>query len=357
MISFAERGSMTNFETRPKLARETSLWSKVSIGSFGLGLVLVASMALAGPLPVVGGPLLPLVGTMPEGTWAKVSSNLFSDVWTPPELRPLNHLSNPTPASIILPWSGFGWDTRRGDLIIYGGGHANYSGNDVYRWHASSLLWERASLPSEITQIYTSNGYMAIDGTDAAPASAHTYDNDIYLPIIDRFLTLGGGLYNTGGPYIRADEVTPGAVRTTGPYLFDPDRANGNEVGGTTGSHVQRVAPHPEILGGRMWQNRDLTKNRPSDAKPTKYGMGCTAYAEENGADVVYIGATGGGGTNLDLFRYQITDAADPTTDSMSKVGRFWYGTAGQTSCAYDPFRKLFVRTGSNTRALRFKQY
>ena len=46
---------------------------------------------------------------------------------------------------------GFAWDSNRGDIVLYGGGHANYSGNDVYRWRSSTLLWERAAYPSEIS--------------------------------------------------------------------------------------------------------------------------------------------------------------------------------------------------------------
>ncbi len=320
-----------------------------------LMLVVAATMTLAitaradTALPVVGGPLLDAIAAMPEGQWKRVNRNLYSDAWTPAELRPLNHDSNEPPWKIIDAWSGYAWDSRRGDVILYGGGHANYSGNDVYRWRSTSMSWERASLPSEIAQIYATAGFMAIDGADHAPASAHTYDNNIYLPVIDRFLTWGGALYNTGSAYIRPDEANPGLVRKTGPYLFDPDRADSNKVGGSTGSHVQRVAPHPEVVGGNMWQNRDLTRNLAGRPLPDRHVNGCTAYAEENGKDVVYVGAPGGGGTNLDLFRYVINDVATPTTDEMDKVGIFWRGTSNQTTCAYDASRKLFVRTGSNT--------
>ena len=87
-------------------------------------------------------------------------------------------------------------------LLSYGGGHANYSGNDVYRWRSSTLQWERAALPSEIRNDPVS-GWQAIDGTDNAPSSAHTYDNNIFLPIVDRFLTWGGAAYTNGGPYYR----------------------------------------------------------------------------------------------------------------------------------------------------------
>jgi hypothetical protein len=189
----------------------------------------------AGPPPVVGGPLLAQIEATPAGEWRKVSQNLYSDVWTPLDLRPLNGSTPSSPSKIILAWSGFGWDSRRGDLILYGGGHANSSANDVYRWRSSSLFWERAALPSEITRIFNTSAFMAIDGADAAPASAHTYDNNLYLPIFDRFLTFGGGLFDTGGPYVRPDETVAGATRITGPYLFDPGKADGDKVGGTTG--------------------------------------------------------------------------------------------------------------------------
>ena len=145
-------------------------------------------------------------------------------------------------------------------LWLYGGGHANYSGNDVYRWSGTTRRWERASLPSQVKQDDLGN-WIAVDGPDRAPASAHTYDNNIFLPIIDRFLTFGGAAYNNGGPYLR--QATATTSRRTGPYIFDPSRADPNKVGGSTGSHVQRVSPFPKIVGGNMWANRDIYINIP----------------------------------------------------------------------------------------------
>ena len=107
--------------------------------------------------------MLPLLLQMPANGWLRVNTNLYSDVWTSPDLEPLDMGVTHTPSKIILAWSGFGWDSNRGDIILYGGGHANYSGNDVYRWHSSTLQWERASLPSEIYYDPVS-GFQAIDG-------------------------------------------------------------------------------------------------------------------------------------------------------------------------------------------------
>lgn len=98
--------------------------------------------------------------------------NNFSDVWAPSELAP----TFGTSAKIIKAWSSFAWDSRRGGIIFYGGGHANYSGNDVYRWRGTTRLWERASLSSDV--IIDANGIdMTVDGPDHAPVSAHTYGN------------------------------------------------------------------------------------------------------------------------------------------------------------------------------------
>jgi hypothetical protein len=289
--------------------------------------------------------LISLIAALPEGEWTRVNANFFSDVWTPESLRPLYGLGNPSPSAILNHWSSFAWDPNRGDLILYGGGHNAYTGNDVYRWHGTTRLWERASLPSEIKQDDLGN-WRAVDGPDAAPASAHTYDNNIFLPIIDRFVVFGGAAFNNGGAYMR--QVTATTSRKTGPYFFDPSRADGNKVGGTAGSNVQRNGPNP-IAGGNMWQNRDMYVNVPGNPLfPATHVQGCTAYAQENGKDVVYIGAYGPyGGTDFSLYRYAVNSLADATQDTFQKVGTFWNGPIGRTACGYDPIQKVFLRIGA----------
>ena len=193
--------------------------------------------------------------------------------------------------AVILAWGSMAWDSRRGDLIFWGGGHANYAGNEVYRWRSSSLLWERASLPSEVVRL-ASGQYETVDGIFNAPISAHTYDNSEYLPLIDRFVTFGGAAYNTGGPFILSDRSG-----LTGPYLWDPSRGNGEQVGGITGSHANPPM-FPDVIGGRMWQNRNTLKpasaldRYPGDGQ-FGFGSATTGYVQENGKDVIYIGELG----------------------------------------------------------------
>lgn len=295
----------------------------------------------------VGG-LIGLLAAMPDGSWQQVSLNRFSDVWTPPDLRPLdvNNL-DVVPSKIVAAWSGFAWDSNRSDLILYGGGHANYPGNDVYRWHGSTRLWERASLPSEIAKDASGN-FVAIDGPDAAPVAAHTYDNNIFLPIADRFLTFGGAAYNSGGAYRRT--TVAGQSRNTGPYTWDPAKGDPNKVGGTTGSHVQRVSPHSEVVGGQMWKNRDLPLSLANNTVlPAMHLEGCTGYATEGGLDVLYVAARLGYGTATQLFRYVLRDVNNPEQDSWTQVGGYWDSPQGQTVCTYDPVQKVFVKLGSGS--------
>jgi hypothetical protein len=286
------------------------------------------------------------IAAMPEGEWMRANVNNFSDVWSPADLRPLVGSTNPGPYKLIEAWSSYAWDPNRGDLWLFGGGHANYSGNDVYRWRASTQRWERASLPSEIEHDDLGN-WQAVDGWDAAPASAHTYDNNMFFPHIDRLVVFGGAAYNSGNYFKR--EVTPTTGRATGPFFFDPTRADPNKVGGTTGSHVMRVAPHPEVVGGNMWTNRDMYVNVPGGFNALLQVNGCTAYADEGGVDVAYIAAAQGGSTNLNLYRYAVPSIANPAQDTLKQVGAFYNGTSGLTACGYDSVRKVLARIGTTS--------
>ena len=288
--------------------------------------------------------LLTLVAAMPEGSWQRINLNAFSAVWTPADLRPLFGLGNPTPSKIILAWSSFAWDSNRAALILYGGGHANYRGNDVYLWRASTQMWERGSLPSEMVQDSLGN-WNAVDGFDKAPASAHTYDNNIFLPVADRMLVFGGAADSNGGHYLT--KATDTTSRKTGVYLFDPSRADPNKVGGTTGSHVKRVAPHPEILGGNMWSNRESWLNSTSASTPPgeAFVNACTGYANEGGLDVVYVR------TANRVYRFQLGALDNASSDRWSTVGRFYYaGSGSQASCGYDTTRKVFLSINTNTK-------
>jgi len=283
------------------------------------------------------GELMSVLAAAPEGSWVKLNRNLFSSVWTPKEQRPCSGYNQPS--RVITAWGSMAFDSNRGDLIFWGGGHANYCGNEVYRFRLSTLQWERASLPSAIYSPLGDLQYAAVDGTLRAPIASHTYDNQEFLPQIDRFITFGGAKYNIKAKFVLEDGVT-----ATGPYLWDPSRANAQFVGGTTGSHVNPSA-YPTVFGGEMWDNRNTVRVRGfSPIRPeSNFVNGTSAYSRHMGKDAVYV--TLHPDLSGKLFRYTIHDVADPDQDTWELVGIKNAAYTGKGAGAFDTSRNLYVRS------------
>ena len=267
---------------------------------------LVAMLSLACQF-VVAAPIPQVVQDAPQNSWVMLGTNLFSDAWAPDGLTPFNT------KAVIEAWSSAAWDSTRGNLILWGGGHANYRGNEVYLWSSATGQWSRGSLSSDIVaDASVLARFETVDGPMFSPISMHTYDGNIYLPRWDRFLTFGGPAYNSGGPSI----YDGGTLRGTGPYLWDPAKADPWKVGGAAGSHiVSPTYPLESIDGGNMWQNRDSVPNGIPVGSDRPFGGNFTAYADEGGKDVIYIGGPNG------LWRYTIHSLIDPTQDQYELVG------------------------------------
>ena len=266
-----------------------------------------------------------LLASIPEGGWVKANSNFFSDVWpTGASLPP------PTPGGphqIIPAWSGFAWDTRRSDLILFGGGHANYVGNEVYVWKGSGGQWTRGSLPSRVdlsTSLVIGNG---------APQSSHTYQTNSYVPLLDRFVVFGGAAWNSGGPLVNANG-------RTGPWWWDPDKAGANKVGGQAGTGWD-----PSSLGTDSWQVRSdpwLGQAGPS------FVDGTSAYRTENGNDVLYVTMDSNASGWPGLYRYQLGTSNTP--DIFQNVGTASEGAVMYAgTAAIDTQHGLYVRTALGT--------
>jgi len=91
--------------------------------------------------------------------------------------------------AVISTWGGAAADTKRNRLIIWGGGHTDYYGNEVYELDVSAQTMSRVTS-------WTSNPVLG--GTeqqaDGRPTSRHTYDNLAYLPTVDQMFSFGGAL-------------------------------------------------------------------------------------------------------------------------------------------------------------------
>ena len=111
-------------------------------------------------------------------------------------------------------------------LFVWGGGHADYGGNEVYAFDLETLRWERLSDPAPTDRERT-DSY-----ADGSPRSRHTYDYLEFVPSAKRLISFGGAaLYPSGSVSTRRiSEFDRGSRRwVTGRRADVP--AGGNMIG------------------------------------------------------------------------------------------------------------------------------
>ena len=271
--------------------------------------------------------LMGLLQSTPDGGWVKINTNKYPDAWPTGSVASPNVPSGP--ASIVYSWSSFGWDSNNGYLTLFGGGHANYIGNEVYRVSAATGLWERGSLSSKTDQ----STWAVVDGL--APQSSHTWDNNIFLPVNNRFVTFGGAVAGPGGPFFTLN--ASGTPVPAGPWAWDPTKADPNKVGGSSGSGWD-----PSTPGGNMWTN---LVNMNTGGQPPRFGLGATAYANENGKDVVYVSTEAVASGFPKLYRYELGDVAAGGLATWQQVGTTGNSVTFEGAAAIDGTNHLFART------------
>jgi hypothetical protein len=133
------------------------------------------------------------VATLPAGQWCEVPNSHMRDVafnWPAGVTFTQNGVGV---AGVMDLWSGGAYDTRRDRLIVWGGGHFGYAGNEIYAFDVSTLAWVRVNDPSIPV------GEDVPYAPDGGPTARHTYDYIEYVASIDRFCTFGGaGFYSSG---------------------------------------------------------------------------------------------------------------------------------------------------------------
>ncbi len=92
------------------------------------------------------------------------------------------------PTAIVDAWNGGTVDTNRSRLLVWGGGHADYWGNEMYALDIPSLTIQRITEPSPRTAEANCSSALP-DGT---PTSRHTYDGLAYIAHADRFFAVAG---------------------------------------------------------------------------------------------------------------------------------------------------------------------
>ncbi|MBU2708905.1 hypothetical protein KCM76_23120 [Zooshikella marina] len=93
-------------------------------------------------------------------------------------------------SAITGAWSGGAFDTQQQQLIIWGGGHRDYSGNELYGFSLHSLSWKRLS---NAARNVDEKGKLSVTGyyPDGSPRARHTYNTLQYLAEQNLFCAFG----------------------------------------------------------------------------------------------------------------------------------------------------------------------
>lgn len=305
---------------------------KLGTGALTLALGLCGVQAQAQSLDLSY--LRGLLDATPAGGWVQANTTSWSSAWATGASAVPETGFGYTP-NIVYAWSSMAWDSTRGDLLLWGGGHASYSGNEMYVWQGSTGTWTRGSLPSRMvypTGAIDSRSRVAVDG--AAPQSAHTYESNVYLPQNDMFMTFGGPTFNDANMFRSVD--ANGNLVPAGPWLWDPRKADPNKVGGTNGSGYDT-----SVAGGNMWTNM----GGGWASTGVNFINNSTAYRNENGKDVVYVTVKPGSWGNL--YRYTPGDVRSGNpTDSFELVGvNSFQAASNESSGTIDDRHGLYINT------------
>lgn len=112
----------------------------------------------------------------------------------------------------IIPWSGGAADDAHQRLIVWGGGHSDYAGNEVSVLNLTGTpSWERFTSPTmPIPFVWDGKNWEGLnpyfvrlhDGgkyqPGASPSSRHTYNGLQYVPYQNKLYSFGGSVANGG---------------------------------------------------------------------------------------------------------------------------------------------------------------
>jgi hypothetical protein len=139
------------------------------------------------------------------GLYADAIDNLKPGEWYEVPGTPLSAVKpSPEPPgatgfrSVMDAWSGGAFDSKRDRMILWGGGHTDYAGNEIYVFDLHTMQWSRIWGPTPSAQIPSGGNFETY--SDGNPGSRHTYGGLTYVPDpVDALWACSGALWQGGG--------------------------------------------------------------------------------------------------------------------------------------------------------------
>ncbi len=296
---------------------------------------IAAALMLGGAGGAIAGNCPADVANLPAGEWCEVPNSHMRSVafnWPTGVEFTQNGVGV---AGVMSVWSGGAFDTKRNRLVVWGGGHSAYAGNELYAFDVNTLRWTRVndpSIPVSSSQPYTPGG---------GPASRHSYDYIEYVPSLDRFCSFG-----VVGPYPMAG----GEFSNTDCFNFDTlaweRKADTPSFGTGAISDVDPITGHVWVRGNNNGNSatgtlaewdpaRDVWTSRiPSESDRTMYSK--TGAIDPVRRKFV---AVGGGG----VYVWNIGSSGAITRQDMTTAGATSIVDTGNPGLVYDPVTDRLV--------------
>lgn len=251
---------------------------------------------------------------------------------------------------VMSAWSGAALDGSRGRLLVWGGGHADYKGNEVYAFDLGTLAWSRLWGPTPHAQIPAGGTHEQYD--DGSPGSRHTYSGLAYVPApTDALLSFGGSLWQSGnygqgvwsfgfaaGKWTRKADG-PGEQGYGDPTVYDPKTGHVFRRGNARMHEYDPVAdthtPRAESNGG-FWAANVSAALDPEARLMVIVGEGRVDLYHLD-TDKYEQGVTLSGATAKDLF-----GGSAPGIDFDTALKKFVLWGGGATVYTFDPSQLAF---------------
>ena len=160
-------------------------------GSIRKGLAHALALALAGPLAHAA-----LGQTLPSRLgWYELPETRLSRVCPPNGFGGSGYDFSDHCRYVTEAWNSAVFDRARNRLIIWGGGHEDYLGNELYALDLDSLGVKRLTDPGLPVSTV---GCPESVANGRQPNARHTYDGIAYLEHADRLFVFGGSLSSCG---------------------------------------------------------------------------------------------------------------------------------------------------------------
>ncbi len=234
-------------------------------------------------------------------------------------------------------WNGGVFDSTRNRLIIWGGGHQDYLGNEVYALGLNDLSMRRLNNPSLNPPGSCEHSGSMPDGT---PVSRHTYNHLAYIAHADRMFVFGGSGVPCGWMLgdtwtlnlatLQWQRMNPSGPSPEANYgrvaAYDPD--------------TRKVYIHDaQFLYSYTFETNTYARLSPA----TTLGQSLTATVDTRRKLFMIIGAG-------QVYAYSLAAGSNYTRQSWSTTGATSAMQADFIGLAYDPASDRIVAwNGGNT--------